>query len=283
MKINIGDFIRGIIIGLIGVLIVYPHLFITAWSIISDSTISLFISAFLGGFSAGVFTYYFNSKSRLNEVRNTKYFEHRNTIVQIEHELVSVRVNLSRNIESIKTALEVKNDRYRFILRFFSLDISSGLSLRLLDLDFINKYAELYIIFQSINSDIEYLKSMVQEIQSKIDIDNPQPTPTLISLVNNYMLMLNHVYTQLLTSDKMSLELVAMCKIALIESPENKLKEYMRKGGEIKYSISKAAINKKIQMILKEENKRGSEEDPRPQFVALFFDMFRVMVTTRTI
>jgi hypothetical protein len=75
----------------------------TNWKVASDN-IALHTSAFLGGFSAGVFIYYFNSKSRLNELRHTKYFEHRTTMVQIEHELIGVRANLSRNIESIKCA-----------------------------------------------------------------------------------------------------------------------------------------------------------------------------------
>ncbi|GEM_PF-2712697 len=281
MKINRSDFIGGLAIGAPGVLITYfilfPNLITTIWNFISNATISLFISAFLGGFSAGVFTYYFNSKSRLNELRHTKYFEHRNTLVQIEHELVGARVHLSRNLESIKTALEVKDNRYRFILRFFDLSISSGLSLRLLDLNIINKYSELYIIFQSINSDIEYLRGMVHEIQSKLDIDDPKPTPALISLMNNYILMLSHINNQLLTSDKMSLELVAICKIALLEDPKHKLREYINKGGEIKYLISKTEIEEKIKKISDEEDKPGSEKDPRPQFVALYFDLVRIV------
>lgn len=281
MKINRSDFIGGLAIGAPGVLITYfilfPNLITTIWNFISNATISLFISAFLGGFSAGVFTYYFNSKSRLNELRHTKYFEHRNTLVQIEHELVGARVHLSRNLESIKTALEVKDNRYRFILRFFDLSISSGLSLRLLDLNIINKYSELYIIFQSINSDIEYLRGMVHEIQSKLDIDDPKPTPALISLMNNYILMLSHINNQLLTSDKMSLELVAICKIALLEDPKHKLREYINKGGEIKYLISKTEIEEKIKKISDEEDKPDSEKDPRPQFVALYFDLVRIV------
>lgn len=287
MEIITRDFIRGAIIGLIGVLTfcfyLNPHSLTSVWNFISENTISLFISAFMGGFSAGYFGYYFNSKSRVEELRHTKYFEHRNTIVQIEHELIGIRVNLSRDIESIKSALEVKNDRYRFILRFFSLEISSGLSLRLLDLDLINKYSELYIIFQSINSDLEYLGSMVKEIQSKIDIDNPQPTPALMGLMNNYITMINHVYNQLLSSDKMSLELVAICKIALIERLDVKLKEYIKKGGEIKYSITKSDIDKKIKEISKEENRPGTEKNPKPKFVALYFDLVRVIVSNPVI
>jgi hypothetical protein len=56
--------------------------------------------------------------------------------------------------------------------------------------------------------------------------------------MDNYMLMINHLNNQLLISDQMSLELVAMCKIALEENPENKLKEYIQKGGEIKYLVT---------------------------------------------
>lgn len=278
MKINRADFILGGLIGLIITIVcalIGTSFFIISWAVISDSTISLFISAFLGGFSAGVFTYYFNSKSRLNELRHTKYFEHRNTMVQIEHELLGARINLSRNIESTKQVFEVKDDRYRFLTRLFKLEISPGLSLRLLDINFINKYSELYIIFQSINSDISYLQSMVEKIESKIDIDNPNPSRAIISLMDNYMTMVEHLHNQLITADKMSGELIAMCQVAMSEAPEVKLKEYIKKGGEIKYTVSKIEINKKLKSISEEENRPGTKTDPRPKFIALFFDLVK--------
>lgn len=287
MKIYMRNFIYGTIVCVIGILLVYsilnPSFVAKLWNFISDNTIALLASAFLGGFSAGLFSYYFNSQSRLKELRHTKYFEHRNTIVQIEHELIGARASLSRNLESIKVALEAKKDRYRFILRFFNLDISSGLSLKLLDLNFINKYSEVYIIFKSINSDVEYLQGMVEQIQLKIDVDEPKPTPAVISQMNNYMTMLEHVYNQSLIADQMSLELVAMCKISLAEKPEHKLKEYINKGGEIKYSILKADIDKKITTISEEENRPGTEANPRPKFIALYFDLVKVTVTTPAI
>jgi hypothetical protein len=279
-KSNIYNYVLGLVIGLAGLgglIVIYcrltPSVLKKFWEFIVGD------SAFLGGFSAGLFTYYFNSKSRVKELRHTKYFEHRNTIVQIEHELIGVRVNLSRNLESIKIALEVKENRYRFILRFFNLNISPGLSLRLLDLDLINKYSEMYIIFQSINSDIEYLKSMVEQIKSKLDIDNPNPTPSLITLMNNYLMMLDHVHKQLLIADKMSLELVAICKIALSENPQSKLNEYVKTGGEIKYSVPKIDLDEKMKDISTEEDRSGSDVDPRPKFVALYFDLIRVIRT----
>ncbi|HVZ67538.1 MAG TPA: hypothetical protein VG917_04715 [Patescibacteria group bacterium] len=282
MKINIPYFVRGVVIGVLVVYLVYsfinPSLITKPWDFISDETIALFISAFLGGFSAGLFGYYFNSKSRVKELRHTKYFEHRNTIVQIEHELIGVREDLSRDLESMKLALEVRNDRYRFILRFFDLNISSGLSLRLLDLDLINKYSQLYIALQSINSDIKYLQSIVTQLQDKIDIDNPNITPAIMSLMNMYETMLEHTFNQLLIADRMSLELVAICRVALEDDTETTLEKYENRGGEIKYSITKTQIDKEIMSISQEENRPGSKEDPKPRFVSLYFDIYRIVV-----
>ncbi len=107
----------------------------TIGNLIKDSTFQIVLSAFLGGFFAALFSNHFESRRRIKELRRDKYFEHRNTVVQIEHELIPLRVNMSRNIASVEDALKNTNDNnIRIILRFYNISISTGLSLKLLNL-----------------------------------------------------------------------------------------------------------------------------------------------------
>src|SRR3989344_3565614 len=107
----------------------------------ASSMAAIILSSFFGGLFAGWWSNYFETKRRIHDKRHDKYYEHRNTIVQIEQELIPLRVNISRDLASITDAIENTNDQnIRFILRFDRLFLSTGLGLRLLSLDFINMY-----------------------------------------------------------------------------------------------------------------------------------------------
>lgn len=132
--------------------------------LLQNSTFQIILSAFSGGFFAAFFTNYFESKKRIHEIRRDKYFEHRNTVVQIEHELIPFRVNLSRNITSIDDALKnIDENNIRIILRFYQSSISTGLSLKLLNLTLINEYVETYSLIESLNTDFEYLNGIIKK------------------------------------------------------------------------------------------------------------------------
>src|SRR3989344_6491762 len=64
--------------------------------ILKDNAAAIF-TGFWGGLFAGLWGYYYQSKQRNEEKRADKYFDHRNVIVQIEHEMIPIRLNLSRN------------------------------------------------------------------------------------------------------------------------------------------------------------------------------------------
>lgn len=72
-----------------------------------SKSFEIIAAAFFGGLFAGLFSNYFESRRRIFDKRSDKYHEHRNTIVQIEHELIPARVNLSRNIKSLMDSLFV--------------------------------------------------------------------------------------------------------------------------------------------------------------------------------
>src|SRR5437762_1602869 len=89
---------------------------------------AIIASAFFGGFFAALWTNRFETKRRIHDKRHDKYYEHRNTIVQIEQELIPLRVNISRDIASISQAIDNTNDQnIRLILRFYKLSLSTGL------------------------------------------------------------------------------------------------------------------------------------------------------------
>jgi hypothetical protein len=233
-----------------------------------------FWGGLFGGFFAGWFTNHFESKRRVNDKRVEKYFEHRNTIVQLEQELTPLRVNMSRNLASITDAIENTNDdNVRFVLRFDKLFLSSGLGLKLLSLDLINMYADLYSSVEKLNSDIDYVSGIVaafREDQKDRKVD--------FSLINSYRIYLPYLKDICDETDKKSLELLAVSKVAIGDDSDEIKNLYIKNGKEIQYSIDKTLLSQRCDAIREEENPSSHKNEDKPKFVSLFLDFKKVMV-----
>jgi len=243
-------------------------------SIINSAYFQLMISVFFGGFFAGLFSNYFESKRRIAEKRRDKYYNHRNTIVQIEHELIPVRINISRNISSLDEALNNTNDsNKRIILRFFKLKLSAGLNLNLLNLKSINLYAETYGLFETINNDIDYISQMVSSI-----IEDKKNNRIDENLINSYIQFSNFLLAETREADQKSLELLAYCKSILDKDEEKILKKYLEKGGQVKYNFNKKSIKRISKRVVSEETRPYAKSETRPQFITPFLDLKRVLI-----
>ena len=238
------------------------------------SLIAIIASAFFGGLFAGIWTNHFESKRRINEKRTDKYFEHRNSIVQIEQELIPLRVNISRNITSIAGAINNTNDlNIRFILRFDKLFLSTGLGLKLLNLDLINKYAQLYSDIEKFNSDIEYVSEMISSVREDQKAGKIDP-----SLVESYKIFLPYLKDKCEEIDEKSLELLAIGKVAISKEDKKIKNKYVKDGKEIKYSLNKKSLNQKYSEIKKEEDPTSHKDEKQPKFVAPFLDLKKVLI-----
>lgn len=233
-------------------------------------------SAFFGGLFAGIWTNHFESKRRINDKRTEKYFEHRNSIVQIEQELIPLRVNISRNLASIVDALDNTNENnIRFILRFDRLFLSTGLGLKLLSLDLINMYAQLYSAIEKFNSDVDYVSGMIASVR-----ENQKDGKMDLSLVESYKIFLPHLKDECEEIDQKSLDLLALSKVAIGKEDKNIKDKYIKDGKEIKYSISKKSLAQKYDDIKKEENPSSHKDEKQPRFVSPFLDLKKVIIPT---
>ena len=239
---------------------------------LESKSFEIIAAAFFGGLFAGLFSNYFESKRRILDKRSDKYHVHRNTIVQIEHELIPARVNLSRNIKSLADAIESTNqNNIRLILRFNKLKLSTGLSLNLLDKKFINEYAELFSLFESQNSDIDYLDGMIQQIrtdQKNGSIDG--------SLLHSYVQMIEYLHQSCLEIDNKSHILLAMCQIALNQEDKTIKKKYLKNGKLIEYEFAAQKMKEKIKKITSEENRLPKDGETQPKFFVPFMDIKKI-------
>lgn len=240
---------------------------------LSSKSFEIIAAAFFGGLFAGLFSNYFESRRRIFDKRFDKYHEHRNTIVQIEHELIPARVNLSRNIKSVADAIESTNENnIRLILRFSKLKLSTGLSLNLLDLNFINEYAEIFTLFERHNSDIDYIEGMIQQIR------NDQKEGSVdVSLLQSYLQMIEYLQQSCSEVDKKSQKLLAMCQIALNQEDKKIKKTYLTNGKLITYAFDEKMIQKKLSQIDSEENRQPNEGEIQPKFFVPFMDIKKVI------
>ncbi len=229
----------------------------------------ILLSAFAGGLFAGLWSNFFESRRRIKELRRGKYYEHRNTLVQIEQESIPARLNLSRNLNSLIIAKEGTNaNNFRILLRMYKLHLSSGLGLKLLNVELINDYAQLYTIFENINSDIQYLEGVANIItedrkQGKIDV----------SLVAMYPVLLEQLYKICLRADKKSLDMLSKCKIIFNKDDKKIIEKYIKNGGQIHYSISSKSILQENNKTIKEETRPFGKNEDKEQFVALYLDV----------
>lgn len=231
-----------------------------------------FFAGLFGGFFAGYFTNYFESKRRISDKRTDKYYEHRNTLVQIEHEILPSRVNLSRNLKAIEVSFNVSDHVTRVILRFYKLKLTSGLSTKLLNVNLINEYAELYTLLETINSDIQYLEDVVTTIRAGLE---KKPILVKKTLLETYSKFVKQLEKTCLLADRKSLELISKIKIILRKKDEPILKEYIKTGGQITYSIQGKSVIKESKKITKEETRPFKKNDLTGKFVAPYIDLSR--------
>jgi len=240
---------------------------------LGSKSLEIIGAAFFGGLFAGLFSNYFESKRRILDKRSDKYHDHRNTIVQIEHELIPARVNLSRNIKSLADAIESTNpDNIRLILRFNKIKLSTGLSLNLLDRNFINEYAELFTMFETHNSDIDYVEGMIQQVrddQKNGSIDG--------SLLQSYVQMIEYLHQSCLEIDDKSHKLLAMCQIALNQEDKKIKKRYLKNGQLIEYEFPDQKMKEKMAQITSEENRLPNDGETQPKFFVPFMDIKKVV------
>lgn len=242
---------------------------------IASNIVVIIASAFFGGLFAGLWSNYFESKRRIKDKRNEKYYEHRNSIVQIEQELISFRVNISRNLVSITDAIDNTNAfNIRFILRFHKLFLSTGLGLKLLSLDFINMYAQLYSAIEIFNSDMEYISEMVSSV-----IEDQKVGKIDYSVIESYKVFLTHIKDECEEIDQKSLEILAISKLAISKEDKKIRDKYIKDGKEIKYSINKKLLVQKSDDIKKEEDSSSHKDEKQPKFIAPFLDLKKVPVT----
>lgn len=238
-----------------------------------NRTFEIILAAFSGGLFAGLFANYFESRRRIHEKRYDKYFEHRNTIVQIEHELMPARINMARNLASIKNSVENTNQtQVRLILRFFKPFLSTGLSLRLLDLRFINIYSEVYILFETINSDIEYINGMISSIREDLKSHHVDE-----SLLQSYVQMLSYLKEKCEEADRKSLTLLSLSKINLSKSDKDIKKAYLKTGASIKYFVQEKKLKKEAINIEKGEHRPYKKGEMPEKFFAPFMDLKRAI------
>ncbi len=243
-------------------------------TIIKSPYFQIILSAFFGGLFAGLFSNYFEVKRRLEDLRRTKYYDHRNTIVQIEHELLPSRINISRNISSLSDSLNNTNENNkRIVLRFFRLDISKGLSLNLLNLKIINLYAEVFSQFEIINNDIDYVNQIVTKI-----IDNNKSSTPDENLINLYFQFSEYLLKEINEADQKSLELLVYTKIILEEKEEKIIKDYLKNGKQVNYVFNKKSTRKNKSKIIKEETRKPRKKEVRPQFITPFLDIKRIYI-----
>ena len=250
--------------------------------VVKDGAINLvaiIISAFFGGLFAGLWTNHFESKRRIHDKRHDKYYEHRNTIVQIEQELIPLRVNISRDITSIADAINNTHEtNVRFILRFYKLFLSTGLGLRLLSLDLINKYAELYSAIESFDSDIQYISGMVSSV-----MEDKKAGKIDDSMVESYKVFLPQLKDVCEQIDQKSLVLLGICKLAIGKEDKEIKDKYIENGKEIKYSFDKKSLSKKYEGIKEEEDGSLHMDEKQPKFVSPFLDLKKVIITQTNI
>lgn len=283
MTNSVIKFLGGYILGIIATLLIFQvnlFYFISIFQSMAVlwkgiiSFLTIIASAFFGGLFAGLWANHFESKRRLTDKRTDKYFDHRNSIVQIEQELIPLRVNVGRDLASISDAIENTHEsNIRFILRFDKLFLSTGLGLKLLSVDFINMYAQLYSAIEKFNSDVDYVSGMVasfREDQKTGKID--------FSLVESYKVFLPQLKDECEEIDKKSLELLAISKLAIHERDKDIKDKYVKDGKEIKYTISEKAINQKYDAIKEEEDPILHKEDKRPKFVSPYLDLKKVII-----
>lgn len=236
--------------------------------------LQIILSAFFGGLFAGLFSNYFESKRRISDKRRDKYYENRNAIVQIEHELSPIRVNLSRDVTSLKDSLDNTNEsNKRIVLRFYKLNLSPGLSLSLLNLDLINLYASVFGKFETINNDIDYIDQIVKSI-----IENKKFDRIDENLVNQYFTFSDYLLDEIVQADKESLRLLSFCKCIIDKNEKKIIDKYLKSGGQVEYNFREKSINTKIKQIFKEENKPYQKNEIRPKFITPFLDIKRVAI-----
>lgn len=239
------------------------------------SITSMTISAFLGGLFAGIWGNFFEVRRKRIEIRREKYNEHRNAIVQIQHEIIPLRINLSRDLACFNEIL-INTNKYntRIVLRLYDLNLNSDLSMKILSIDLINEYLDLITILESIKSDIQYLTSLKNNILENSNIGKNNE-----SLNNLYPMVVQQLQKMCLKADALSLKLLSKCRLAINSSDQkNLLNKYISHGGEVVYVFTNKDIKKENTRTTRRETRPYAENEDREQFLAPYMDIKRINI-----
>lgn len=221
------------------------------------------------GIIAAQYTYLLSQKGNIKEKRRDKYFKHRNTLVQLEHELIPARIDIGNNIKAFEDAIENTGpNKLRLILKMNKIDISTGLSLNLLDLEIINDYSKLYVLIKKINSDISYLDILLNKIQEGQRSQD---------ILDSYKLLQSHMLSQLRKIDDLGLDLLIKCQLIFKQDDEKLSKIYEKTEKLFGYDFDKKEIDEKKEEITNEETRPPNPgEEPDKNFL-LYLDINRTI------
>ncbi len=233
-----------------------------------NNVANVLISSF-GGIAAALVTYYLDSQGRTREKRTERYLLHRNTLVQVEHEIIPLRLNIGRDLKTLdETISGCDENTTRVILRTYKLDLSSNLGINMLDINFINKYSELYTLVESINSDLHYLEGITESIKSEA-----KQGQINFSGISTYLTFLPILRDSCRKADELSLSLLSMIRCVLNDNDAASRKLFELNGVLEKYKFSKKQLIKDQKKIITQEN-RPFKNGKRPdKFVVFYLDL----------
>lgn len=233
-----------------------------------NNVVNVLISS-VGGIAAALVTYYLDSRGRIREKRAERYLLHRNTLVQIEHELIPLRLNIGRDLKTLdETIAGCDENSTRVILRTYKLELSSNLGINMLDINLINKYSELYTLVESINSDLHYLEGITESIKTEA-----KQGQINFSGISTYLTFLPILRVSCRKADRLSLTLLSMIRCVLNDNDSPSRKYFESSGKLEKYNFSKKDLLKDQKKIISQEN-RPFKNGKRPdKFVVFYLDL----------
>lgn len=210
----------------------------------------------IGGIVAALLANYLSQKSRVENKRKDAYIKHKNAVVQMEQELLAARIEIDRDIQILENSINFNSEtKTRLILKMYKPDFSSGLGLRLLSVDFINKYYNLFLLFRKINLNIDYLSVVVADIRSglkKNDLEN--------NYLSTYRKIVGILFDQLKQAESDTLELIIMSESLLDLNEKEIISKFLENGKEINYNIPIEIMDKRKAQIFKNDKKLSKRQ-----------------------
>jgi hypothetical protein len=123
-----------------------------------------------------------------------------------------------------------------------------------------------------INSDIEYIDKLAYSIIQDFKNNSPDEGKIMV-----YRQTITHLNTECLKADKMTLKLLALCRLALNVDERMIREKFFNLGGLIDYSINTEQLGIEIKEIEKKET-ISSVTKEKAQFIALYFDATKTRI-----